>query len=175
MYEHMDAQIVEDDFESDIVVLKQGIPQGGPRSGQLYALYNSDLPDDLRGAGAGAMIGEVNLTCAIYLDDSMIPTPTVEATRGDTGDPGRLRRTLVSAVGTSKVQGLVPQRTRPPGAVAIQRPVDRLGVSLQIPGGTLRPPQGMEPPLRDEEDCRPTRPEGRGSLEDGMPQRTASR
>jgi hypothetical protein len=34
------------------------------------------------GAGAGVMIGEVNLTCAIYLDDSMIPTPTVEATRG---------------------------------------------------------------------------------------------
>jgi len=82
LYEHMEAQIVEDNFESAIVQLGQGVPQGGPRSGKLYALHNSDLPDALRGAGAGAMIGDVTLTCAIFLDDSMIPTPTVEATRG---------------------------------------------------------------------------------------------
>jgi len=81
LYEHMEAQIVEDNFESAIVQLGQGVPQGGPRSGKLFALYNSDLPDVLRGAGAGAMVGEVNVTCAIYLDDSMIPTTTVEATR----------------------------------------------------------------------------------------------
>ena len=81
LYEHMEAQIVEDNFESAIVQLGQGVPQGGPRSGKLFALYNSDLPDALRGAGAGAKIGEVNLTCAIFLDDSMIPTTTVAATR----------------------------------------------------------------------------------------------
>ncbi len=35
LYKHMDAQIVEDGYESAIVPLNQGIPQGGPRSGKL--------------------------------------------------------------------------------------------------------------------------------------------
>ena len=82
LYEHMDAQIVEDGYESAIVPLNQGIPQGGPRSGKLYGLYNSDLPDELRAVGAGTTIGEVDLTCAIFLDDSMIPALSVEVTRG---------------------------------------------------------------------------------------------
>jgi hypothetical protein len=52
LYEHMEAQIVEDDFESAIVQLKQGIPQGGPRSGKLFALYSSDLPACRTSCGA---------------------------------------------------------------------------------------------------------------------------
>ena len=52
LYLHMDAQIVENDFASDTVELKQGIPQGGPRSGKLFAFNNSDLPPALREAGA---------------------------------------------------------------------------------------------------------------------------
>ncbi len=60
----MEAQIVEDDFESTIVQLKQGVPQGGPQSGKLFGLYNSDLPDVLQNVGAGTSIGEVDLTCA---------------------------------------------------------------------------------------------------------------
>ena len=81
MYEHMDAQIVEEDFESEPVALGQGVPQGGPRSGKLYALFNSDLPEELRAAGAGVKIGEQDLTCAIYLDDSMIPSQTETVAR----------------------------------------------------------------------------------------------
>ena len=81
LYEHMEARIVEDDFESDIVQLSQGIPQGGPRSGKLYGLFNSDLPDALRSVGAGTVIGEVDLTCAIFLDDSMIPALSVQIAR----------------------------------------------------------------------------------------------
>ena len=82
LYENMEAQIVEDDFESPIVQLHQGVPQGGPRSGKLFSLYNSDLPGELRHAGAGTTIGEVDLTCAIFLDDSMIPALTEQVTRG---------------------------------------------------------------------------------------------
>ena len=81
MYEHMDAQIVEEGFESEPVALGQGVSQGGPRSGKLYALYNSDLPEELRVAGAGVKIGEQDLTCAIYLDDSMIPSQTEAVAR----------------------------------------------------------------------------------------------
>ena len=81
LYENMEAQIVEDDFESIIVQLKQGVPQGGPRSGKLFSLYNSDLPGELRKVGAGTTIGEVDLTCAIFLDDSMIPALTEQVTR----------------------------------------------------------------------------------------------
>jgi hypothetical protein len=76
LYEHMDAKIVEEDFQSDIVKLGQGIPQGGPRSGKLFAFYNSDLPEDLRSAGAGTSVGDVDITCATYLDDSLVPTHT---------------------------------------------------------------------------------------------------
>ncbi len=67
----MDAQIVEEDFQSDLVKLGQGIPQGGPRSGKLFAFFNSDLPEDLRSVGAGTSVGDI--TCATYLDDSMVP------------------------------------------------------------------------------------------------------
>jgi hypothetical protein len=81
LYEHMDAQIVEDNFKSDIIELCQGVPQGGPRSGKLFALFNSDVPDMLRNVGAGTAIGEVDITCAIFMDDSMIPAHTVETTR----------------------------------------------------------------------------------------------
>ena len=73
LYEHMDAQIVEEDFLSDTVKLGQGFPQGGPRSGKLFAFFNSDLPEDLRSAGAGISVGDVDITCATYLD-SMVPT-----------------------------------------------------------------------------------------------------
>jgi hypothetical protein len=76
LYEHMDAQIVEEDFQSDIVKLGQGIPQGGPRSGKLFAFFNSDLPEELRSVGAGTSVGDVDITCATYLDDSLVPTHT---------------------------------------------------------------------------------------------------
>ena len=44
LYDRMDAQIAEDDFKSDIIELCQGVPQGGPTSGKLFALFNSDVP-----------------------------------------------------------------------------------------------------------------------------------
>ena len=69
----MDAQIVEDGFKSDTIELRQGFPQGGPRSGKLFAVFNSDVPSMLRNVGAGTAIGEVDITCAIFMDDSMIP------------------------------------------------------------------------------------------------------
>ena len=77
----MDAQIVEEHYQSDVVTLCQGIPQGGPKSGKLFAFSNSDLPGELRTAGAGTSVGEVDLTCATYLDDSLIPAQTEEVVR----------------------------------------------------------------------------------------------
>ena len=82
LYEHMDAQIVEEGFESTTVYLPQGVPQGGPRSGKLFGLFNSDLPEELRKVGAGTRIGEVDLTCITFLDDSMIPSASQDITRG---------------------------------------------------------------------------------------------
>jgi hypothetical protein len=81
LYLHMDAQIVENGFASETVELKKGIPQGGPRSGKLFAFYNSDLPAALREAGAGTLIGDVEFTCATYLDDTMTPSSTECAAR----------------------------------------------------------------------------------------------
>jgi hypothetical protein len=77
----MAARIVEDGYESEIVEFAQGIPQGGPRSGKLFALYNSDLPDALRKVGAGTVVGEVEITCATFLDDSVVPTLAETAAR----------------------------------------------------------------------------------------------
>ena len=81
LYEHMDAQIVEDGFKSDTIELRQGVPQGGPRSGKLFAVFNSDVPSMLRNVGAGTAIGEVDITCAIFMDDSMIPAHSIETMR----------------------------------------------------------------------------------------------
>lgn len=81
LYENMAAKIVEDGYESEIVEFAQGIPQGGPRSGKLFALYNSDLPDALRKVGAGTVVGEVEITCATFLDDSVVPTLSEPAAR----------------------------------------------------------------------------------------------
>ena len=81
MYEHMGAQIVEENFASSIVSLLQGLPQGGPCSGKLFAFFNSDLPEELRNVGAGTVIGRTELTCSIYLDDSMIPSHSEDVMR----------------------------------------------------------------------------------------------
>ena len=81
MYEHMDAQIVEEGFASSIVSQAQGIPQGGPGSGKLFAFSNSDLPEQLKREGVGTEIGRTEMTCAIYLDDSMIPSHSEEVMR----------------------------------------------------------------------------------------------
>jgi len=79
LYAQMPAQIHEADFQGPIVFSKQGLPQGGPRSGNLFCYFGSDLPDQLKAAGAGAKVGEVSLTCTTYLDDSMIPHENHEA------------------------------------------------------------------------------------------------
>ena len=81
LYLHMDAQIDENGFTSDTVQLQQGIPQGGPRSGKLFAFFSSDLPPLLREAGAGTHIGDVEFTCSTYLDDTMTPSTTESAAR----------------------------------------------------------------------------------------------
>ena len=61
LYAQMPAQIHDADFQGPIVFSKQGLPQGGPRSGNLFCYFGSDLPDQLKAAGAGAKVGEVSL------------------------------------------------------------------------------------------------------------------
>ena len=53
LYLHMDAQIVENGFTLETVQLQQGIPQGGPSSGKIYAFFNSDLTTATTRCGCG--------------------------------------------------------------------------------------------------------------------------
>ncbi len=76
MYEHMDAQMVENGHKSDIIEL---VPQGGPRSGKLFALFNSGVPSRLRKARAGTAIGELDRHHVRYFhDDSMVLAHSVD-------------------------------------------------------------------------------------------------
>ena len=53
-----------------------GLPQRGPRSGDSYCFFTSDLPAELKSSGAGMKVFEIFLVCAIFLDDKMIPVMT---------------------------------------------------------------------------------------------------
>ena len=129
LYENMAAKIVEDGYESEIVEFAQGIPQGGPRSGKLFALYNSDLPDALRKVGAGTVVGEVEITCATFLDDSVVPTLSepwqrpVHTVPCSAEGTGGLWSQMVAAVVGPRVQDDVRQCNRPPAPVAIREPL----------------------------------------------------
>ena len=46
-------------------------PKEAQEVANFFAFFNSDLPEDLRSAGAGTSVGDVDSTCATYLDDSM--------------------------------------------------------------------------------------------------------
>ena len=81
LYEHLAARIDEKDFKGPVVPLGQGVPQGGPHSGNLFCYFGSDLPEILKSAGAGTTVGEVAPTCTTYLDDSMIPNDCPEAVK----------------------------------------------------------------------------------------------
>ena len=76
------VKMVEHDFESDEVELKMGAPQGAPRSGDIFGTFNSDLPEELKTAGAGVKIKEEHITCVTFLDDTLIPARHVDVIHG---------------------------------------------------------------------------------------------
>ena len=70
------------DFRSSVVEVKAGVPQGAPRSGDIFGFFNSDLPGELKAMGAGVSVRGVHITCGSFLDDSWIPTREHDIVRG---------------------------------------------------------------------------------------------
>ncbi|MFO0006413.1 MAG: hypothetical protein ACK559_35355, partial [bacterium] len=65
---------------------------------------------------------------------------------------------MVPAVVHHQVHSTVRHCDQPPGSVAIQGPMDRLGEALLIPWSTLRTREGLGAPSRDEENGCDNRP-----------------
>lgn len=78
LYESYAAQIMEPEFRSKVIRDIIGLPQGGPRSGDLFCFFTSELPDEIKTAGAGCDLFGVFLICLIFLDDFLIPVVGVE-------------------------------------------------------------------------------------------------
>ena len=73
LYRNYVALINDPDYRSEIIAAVLGLPQGGPRSGDCFCFFTSDLPEELKASGAGVLLFEVFLVCAIIMDDYMIP------------------------------------------------------------------------------------------------------
>lgn len=73
LYKHFVAKIAEPSFVSEVIHFFLGVPQGGPRSGDLFCFFTSDLVSDLKSAGLGAEVFETFLVCLVYMDDWMLP------------------------------------------------------------------------------------------------------
>ena len=76
LYMNQQLQIVEPGYTSRTYSPTKGVPQGGPKSGDVHGGFTSDIPDELRRCGAGVMLGNVEIMCLSFLDDYM--TPTIE-------------------------------------------------------------------------------------------------
>ena len=73
LYEKFLSIIREADFETEVIAAFLGIPQGGPRSGDIFCFSTSDLPDELRAEGLGTSLFGVFICMTIFLDDHLIP------------------------------------------------------------------------------------------------------
>lgn len=70
----MSTQILEPGFTSREVKHKVGIPQGAPRSGDMFGFFNSDIPAELQQLGAGVAVRGVHTSCVSFLDDTCTPS-----------------------------------------------------------------------------------------------------
>ena len=70
LYKHFICKIPE--LNSSLIESRTGIPQGGPRSGDIFCFFTSDLPDELRSLDAGILILALYITCLVYMDDWVI-------------------------------------------------------------------------------------------------------
>jgi hypothetical protein len=73
LYEHFRSYIDEPDFRSQVVESVIGVPQGGPRSGDVFCFFTSDLPEELKTNGVGVEVLTLFLVCLVYLDDWTLP------------------------------------------------------------------------------------------------------
>ena len=47
-YENVKLQVVEPHYRSEIYSFQKGLPQGGPKSGDIHGGFTSDLTEDIR-------------------------------------------------------------------------------------------------------------------------------
>ena len=73
LYEDFLTVIREPDFETEVMTSVLGVPQGAPRSGDLYCFFTADLPEELSLGGCGLTLFGIFICVAILLDDHMIP------------------------------------------------------------------------------------------------------
>ena len=73
LYEGFCAMIREPDFETEIMEWILGLPQGGPRSGDGFTFFTSDLPEEFLAEDIGTTLFGIFICVAIFLDDHMIP------------------------------------------------------------------------------------------------------
>ena len=67
------SQIYENEYRSNVLDAVLGVPQGGPRSGDMFCFFTSDLPEELKANGVGITILTIFLTCLVFLDDWCLP------------------------------------------------------------------------------------------------------
>ena len=67
--------------KGSLIRSRMGVPQGGPRSLDLFCFFTSDLPEELRAAGAGVIFHSFMLVCLVYLDDWAVFLRTEKALR----------------------------------------------------------------------------------------------
>ena len=63
MYREFLTLIREPGFESSVMEAVLGLPQGRPRSGDLFCFFTSDIPEELKSGGCGAELFGVFLCC----------------------------------------------------------------------------------------------------------------
>lgn len=79
LYDKMESIIKDKNYESSLIESLVGLAQGGPNSGHLFTTFMSDLPEDLRRAGAGAELFGLIILCLMFMDDITIPLSSAAA------------------------------------------------------------------------------------------------
>jgi len=81
LYNKFACMIKEGNYTSQLIEMKTGVPQGGPRSGDLFCFFMSDLSPAMASAGAGMIVYEYLVVCIIFLDDFVLPLDSPEHVR----------------------------------------------------------------------------------------------
>ena len=70
LYKHFVCKIPE--LNNGLIDSLTGVPQGGPRSGDIFCFFTSDLPEELRSLDAGIVVLTFYIACLVYMDDWVI-------------------------------------------------------------------------------------------------------
>jgi len=73
VYARFACKVKEGGYLSSLIEQMSGVPQGGPRSGDMFCFFTSDLSPDLEAAGAGLLVYDYLVVCIIFMDDFVAP------------------------------------------------------------------------------------------------------